>query len=114
MQDGFTGFNTATLPLSDAGGHLRPPTVLVVDDDEAIRLLFGRWLAFQGYTVIAVANGAAALEAVRTQRPDVVLLDIAMPGLNGVDELSEAFRRPMQVRREEDPGRPRHRSSGAG
>jgi len=85
MQHGSTGFKTATSPLSDAGGHLRPPTVLVVDDDEAIRLLFGRWLAFQGYTVIAVANGAAALEAVRTQRPDVVLLDIAMPGLNGVE-----------------------------
>ena len=85
MQDGSTGFKTATSSLSDAGGHVRPPTVLVVDDDEAVRMLFGRWLAFQGYTVIAVANGAAALEAVRTQRPDVVLLDIAMPGLNGVE-----------------------------
>ena len=70
---------------SKESGRLRPPTVLVVDDDEAIRLLFGRWLAGQGYTVVAVGNGQAALEAVRSQRPDVVLLDIAMPGLNGVE-----------------------------
>jgi putative two-component system response regulator len=73
------------VPMSDVAACVRPPTVLVVDDDEAIRLLFGRWLAAQGYAVIAVGNGTAALDAVRQQSPDVVLLDIAMPGLNGVE-----------------------------
>ena len=67
------------------GGAVRPPTVLVVDDDEAIRHLFGRWLAAQGYTVAAVKDGNAALDAVKTESPDVVILDIAMPGLNGVE-----------------------------
>ena len=85
MPDSFTALNSATAAMRDAVGRVRPPTVLVVDDDEAIRLLFGRWLAGQGYTVVAVGNGEAALEAVRKQRPDVVLLDIAMPGLNGVE-----------------------------
>jgi len=73
------------VPLPDVAGSVRPPTVLVVDDDEAIRLLLGRWLAAQGYSVVAVGDGSSALDAVRTQSPDVVLLDIAMPGLNGVE-----------------------------
>jgi len=71
--------------MSDGAALVRPPTVLVVDDDEAIRLMFGRWLAAQGYAVIAAGDGAAALDAVQQQSPDVVLLDIAMPGLNGVE-----------------------------
>ena len=73
------------VPLPDVAGSVRPPTVLVVDDDEAIRLLFGRWLAAQGYSVVGVGDGSSALDAVREQSPDVVLLDIAMPGLNGVE-----------------------------
>jgi cyclic di-GMP phosphodiesterase len=71
--------------MSDVAAGVRPPTVLVVDDDEGIRQLFGRWLAAQGYTVVAVGDGTAALDAVQQQSPDVVLLDIAMPGLNGVE-----------------------------
>jgi len=73
------------VPMSDVAAGVRPPTVLVVDDDEAIRQLFGRWLAAQGYTVVAVSDGPAALDAVQRQSPDVVLLDIAMPGLSGVE-----------------------------
>src|SRR5215208_5233716 len=73
------------VPLPDVGARTRPPTVLVVDDDEAVRQMFARWLAGQGYSVIAVGDGSAALDAVRQQSPDVVLLDIAMPGLNGVE-----------------------------
>ena len=66
--------------MLDVAAGVRPPTVLVVDDDEGIRQLFGRWLAAQGYAVVAVGDGAAALDAVQQQSPDVVLLDIAMPG----------------------------------
>jgi putative two-component system response regulator len=75
----------AAVSLPDVGSGIRPPTVLVVDDDAAIRHLFGRWLAAQGYTVAAVKDGNAALEAVKKDSPDVVILDIAMPGLNGVE-----------------------------
>ena len=60
-------------------------SVLVVDDDEAIRHLFGRWLTAKGYTVAAVKDGRAALDAVKKESPDVVILDIAMPGMNGVE-----------------------------
>jgi DNA-binding response OmpR family regulator len=59
--------------------------VLIVDDDPAIRHLFERWLSSHGYSVASAADGEAALEAVREQPPDVVLLDVAMPKLSGVD-----------------------------
>jgi putative two-component system response regulator len=59
--------------------------VLVVDDDEAICRVFERLLSSNGYSVVTVRNGIQALEAVRQQPPDVVLLDVAMPGLNGFE-----------------------------
>ena len=79
------GSRSATPPIADAGGSVRPPSVLIVDDDPAIRHLFERWLSSHGYSVASAADGEAALEAVREQPPDVVLLDVAMPKLSGVD-----------------------------
>jgi putative two-component system response regulator len=59
--------------------------VLVVDDDEGIRHLFNRWLSAQGYAVVTAEDGDAALAAVQLRAPDVVLLDVAMPKLNGIE-----------------------------
>jgi putative two-component system response regulator len=59
--------------------------VLVVDDDEAICHVYERLLSCQGYAVVTARNGTQALQAVREQPPDVVLLDVAMPGLNGFE-----------------------------
>jgi putative two-component system response regulator len=56
-----------------------------VDDDPAIRHLFERWLSSHGYSVASAADGAEALEALRHQPPDVVLLDVAMPKLDGIE-----------------------------
>ncbi len=58
--------------------------VLVVDDDRAIRDSLVRALALEGYTVAAVADGAAALAAMKDQSPDVVVLDVMMPGVDGL------------------------------
>ena len=71
--------------LPDAGGRVRPPVVLVVDDDEAICRVFHRLLTTRGYSVVTVHDGLQALDAVRRQPPDVVLLDVAMPGLDGFE-----------------------------
>lgn len=57
--------------------------VLLVDDDPDIRLVARMALRRAGFTVTAVTGGAAALEAVRTARPDVVLLDWMMPEMDG-------------------------------
>jgi CheY-like chemotaxis protein len=61
----------------------RRPRVLVVDDDEGIRALVSVVLADEGYDVAAAIDGQDALERCREQCPDVILLDINMPRLNG-------------------------------
>jgi len=60
------------------------PTVLVVDDDEAIRTALERALGLEGFAVSTVAGGHTALEAVADRPPDVIVLDVVMPDLDGV------------------------------
>jgi two-component system response regulator MprA len=58
--------------------------VLLADDDRAIRTSLTRALELEGYEVIAVADGAGALAAARTDPPDVMVLDVMMPGIDGL------------------------------
>jgi CheY-like chemotaxis protein len=58
-------------------------TILVVDDDLAIREFLSDALAEEGYRVLAVANGVRALEIARRERPDLVLADVMLPDLSG-------------------------------
>jgi len=69
---------------SDGGGH-----ALVVDDDEAVRSLFRRSLEDDGWTVDEAENGAVALKRSSERRPDLVLLDLMMPVMDGFDFLLE-------------------------
>ncbi len=62
----------------------RLPSVLVVDDDQGIRVALERALSIEGFSVSTVADGHAALDAVQRERCDLVVLDVAMPGLDGV------------------------------
>jgi two-component system, OmpR family, response regulator PrrA len=62
----------------------RLPSVLVVDDDEAIRTALERALALEGFVVTVAADGRAALAAVTDDAPDVLVLDVVMPELDGV------------------------------
>ncbi len=64
------------------------PTVLVVDDDQNQRLLYKQELEAEGYDVLLASNGSEAIETVSTQTVDAVVLDIAMPGMDGVEALS--------------------------
>jgi two-component system, OmpR family, phosphate regulon response regulator PhoB len=64
-----------------------PTKVLVVDDDGAVRSVLRRGLEAQGFVVDEAADGAEALERVPDSRPDVVLLDLMMPGPDGFDVL---------------------------
>jgi len=58
--------------------------VLVVDDDRAIRESLGRALELDGYDVELAADGAAALTAIRGNRPDVAIVDVMMPNIDGL------------------------------
>jgi DNA-binding response OmpR family regulator len=59
------------------------PRVLVVDDEAPIRLLCRVNLEAEDMTVLEAADGPSGLEAARRERPDVILLDVMMPGLDG-------------------------------
>jgi two-component system response regulator PrrA len=59
--------------------------VLVVDDDAAIRRSLERGLRLNGFSVVLAESGRAALEAVRNRSPDLVVLDISMDGLSGIE-----------------------------
>ena len=61
--------------------------ILIVDDDSTVRQAFERILASEHCDVVAVPGGAEALQAMDAQRFDVVLLDLRMPGLDGLSVL---------------------------
>jgi two-component system phosphate regulon response regulator PhoB len=67
--------------------------VLVVDDEPDITALVAYHLAKAGYRVSTAATGADALKAARDERPDVVILDLMLPGVSGYDVLAELRRR---------------------
>jgi len=58
-------------------------TVLVIDDEAPIRLLCRVNLEAEGMTVLEAANGPTGLDQARAEKPDVILLDVMMPGLDG-------------------------------
>ena len=59
--------------------------ILVADDDVDIRELVEFKLSTLGHEVVAVADGASAVEEVRRRRPDLAVLDVMMPGMSGLD-----------------------------
>ena len=64
------------------------PTILVVDDHEEIRAALAEILEEEGHEVLQAADGLDALEMISRRLPDVILLDIAMPGIDGLETLS--------------------------
>ncbi len=69
--------------------------ILIVDDEENIRNLLEAYLAREGYTVYSVSDGVQGIAAFRRYHPDLVVLDIMLPGMDGLDVL-------QQIRRESD------------
>ncbi|HWA45066.1 MAG TPA: response regulator [Hypericibacter adhaerens] len=59
--------------------------ILVVDDDRAYCETIARCLAQRGYDVVCADGGEAATEAVAEQRPDLIVTDVMMPGMDGID-----------------------------
>lgn len=64
-------------------------TILVVDDKASVRILLQEYLTEQGYRVVPAENGQEALYAARRERPDVILLDIMMPKMDGFQFLQK-------------------------
>ena len=82
------------------------PRVLVVDDDKAVRESLRRSLEFNGYDVALAADGAEALAGIGATHPDVVVMDVMMPRLDGLEATrAHARGRPRPA----DPGADRAR-----
>ena len=62
-----------------------PERVLIVEDDAPVRRMLERSLAAEGFEVRAAADGGAAPAMVEDSAPDLVVLDVTMPGLSGID-----------------------------
>ena len=65
------------------------PTVLVVEDDDDIRFAMRLQLEQRGYHVIEVGDGRKAVEMTQSQPPDFVLMDLSLPGMDGLEATQE-------------------------
>jgi DNA-binding response OmpR family regulator len=86
--------DAATIPSME--GHIRG-SVLVVDDEPTIAEVVARYLNRAGYATRVAANGREALDAAASQRPDLVVLDLMLPGIDGLEV--------MRRLRDQDRGR---------
>jgi len=68
------------------------PNILVVDDEPQIRRVLRSTLSFRGYTISEAASGEEALERIRKLKPDLILLDVNLPGMSGVEACREIRR----------------------
>ena len=67
--------------------------ILVIDDDDQLRISFSKLLKEEKYAVISAASGEAGIEIVKENRLDLVLLDMRLPGINGM----ETFKRIKKI-----------------
>jgi len=87
----MAGFDLIKRMLGDHGerraaprsGEPKEACILVVDDSPTIRAVLGKMLAQNRHVVLKAADGESALEIARTERPDLIFLDIVMPGMSG-------------------------------
>jgi len=63
--------------------------LLVVDDDKNLRLLYEQELTEEGHEVTLAGSGPEALDYLKAKRPDLIILDISMPGMDGIEALGK-------------------------
>ena len=72
----------------------KKPHVLVVDDEPSVLMTYQMILEQQGYQVLVAENGREALERAKSSLPDLILLDLMMPGMDGMTLLTKLRREP--------------------
>ncbi|HZI17377.1 MAG TPA: response regulator [Pyrinomonadaceae bacterium] len=98
----------------------RGRTVLVAEDDPDVRLMIGTMMEMRGYRVAQAADGQETLEVARAERPDIILMDLQLPRLNGFSvarfiRQEDALRRvPIIVVSAHDPAKHRALALAAG
>jgi CheY-like chemotaxis protein len=71
--------------------------ILFVDDEENLRELYSQELRDEGYSVILAANGKEALARMEPERPDLVVMDIRMPEMDGIEALGKMIERFKKI-----------------
>jgi two-component system, OmpR family, phosphate regulon response regulator PhoB len=79
------------------GAAKAPARILVVEDERDIAALIAYHLAKEGYRVRTAEDGSEALQAVSAERPDLIVLDLMLPGFSGDEVLTELRRRPELI-----------------
>ncbi|SDT44904.1 response regulator [Actinoplanes derwentensis] len=74
---------------------LQPPTILIADDDGDVRDLIAVKLQVAGYRILEADNGRAAMSLAVHERPQLILLDVSMPGLDGIGFCYELHSSPQ-------------------
>ena len=69
--------------MNPATGSRRKPIVLVVDDFADNREMYSEYLSFSGYEVIEAKNGVEAIEAAQARMPDIIIMDLSLPVMDG-------------------------------
>ena len=83
--------------MTDAS-HPRVPTILIADDDPTLRAIGAELLAGEGYRILQAEDGDEALHLIRTERVDLVVLDMLMPNKDGLETIIELRRRKSSIR----------------
>ena len=72
-------------------------TILLVEDDKNQRLLYEQELRHEGYEVVTVSNGKEALEEVQEKLPDIVIMDINMPKMDGIEAMGRILGKNKEI-----------------
>lgn len=83
--------------MSESKSDTRPANILIVDDDPHTLEILRRWLKREGYETISAESGPSCLEALKSNSIDVIVLDVMMPGMDGL-EVCEKLREDEALR----------------
>ncbi len=72
-------------------------TILLVEDDKNQRLLYEQELRHEGYEVVTTSNGKEALEKVQEQLPDIIIMDINMPKMDGIETMGRVLSKNKEI-----------------
>jgi two-component system, response regulator, stage 0 sporulation protein F len=71
--------------------------ILLVEDEEGLRLLYQQELEEEGYRVIVASNGKEAIQRLEQEKPDLIILDIVMPVMDGIEALGRIVGRERKI-----------------
>ncbi len=83
--------------MSDGGPSTKPKLILIADDDASIRSLLQTLFENEGYRLVEASSGREVLPAIHKHRPDLLIMDIRMPGLSGMEVLEQMKRSSVDL-----------------